>query len=130
MLLSLCGGLLTACAGAAPDTGPEVLETREGLASFYGKAFHGEETASGDTFDMHALVAAHPTYPFGTRVRVTNLENDRATEVRVVDRGPAGGPRQAGVIVDLSRGVARELQFLEDGLVRVRLEVLEWGEAE
>lgn len=128
VLLVMLTAVMTACSGTAPDTGPNVFETREGLASFYGRAFHGEDTASGETFDMNALVAAHPTYPFGTRLRVTNLENGRHVDVRVVDRGPADGPRREGVIVDLSRGVARELGFLEDGLVRVRLEVLEWGE--
>ena len=76
---------------------------------------------------MHAMVAAHPTYPFGTVVRVTNLANRRAVEVRIVDRGPAQGPRAAGVLVDLSYGAAQALDFIQDGLTRVRLEVLRWG---
>ena len=58
------------------------LETREGLASFYGREFHGRRTASGTRFDMNAMVAAHPSYPFGTRLRVTNLANGRSATVR------------------------------------------------
>jgi rare lipoprotein A len=76
---------------------------------------------------MNAMVAAHPTYPFGTVVRVTNLANRRAVEVRIIDRGPAAGPRAAGVIIDLSSGAAQALDFLQEGLTRVRLEVLQWG---
>jgi rare lipoprotein A len=104
-----------------------VLETREGLASYYGQAFHGRRTASGAPFDMHAMVAAHPTYPFGTIVRVTNLRNRRTVRVRIVDRGPAAGPRADGVVIDLSYAAARELRFVDAGRTRVRIEVLNWG---
>jgi len=121
---------LPACAArSAPPTpaAGRTLEVREGLASYYGAGFNGRTTASGVRFDMHAMVAAHPTYPFGTVVRVTNLANRRAVEVRIVDRGPAQGPRAAGVLVDLSYGAAQALDFIQDGLTRVRLEVLRWG---
>jgi rare lipoprotein A len=101
---------------------------REGLASWYGERFHGRVTASGRRFDMHAMVAAHPSYPFGTLVRVINLANRRQIRVRILDRGPAAGPRADGVIIDLSRAAADALGFLHDGRTRVRLEVLEWGE--
>ena len=74
------------------------------------------------------MVAAHPTYPFGSIVRVTNLANGRAVEVRILDRGPAQGPRAAGVIIDLSYGAAQALGFIEDGRTRVRLEVLQRGD--
>ena len=60
-----------------------------GLASFYGREFHGKTTATGERFDMQALTAAHPSYPEGTVLKVTNLENSRAVRVRVTDRGPA-----------------------------------------
>lgn len=111
-----------------PGTGrAKALEVREGLASYYGAAFHGKTTASGAPFDMHAMVAAHPTYPFGTILRVTNLENGQSAQVRILDRGPAAGPRAAGVIIDLSYGAAGALGFIHDGLARVRLEVLQWG---
>ena len=73
------------------------------------------------------MVAAHPTYPFGTVVRVTNLANKRRLDVRVVDRGPASGPRKEGVVIDLSSGAAANLGFVRQGRTRVRLEVLRWG---
>lgn len=98
-----------------------------GLASFYGDDFHGRATASGVRFDMNAMVAAHPTYPFGTIVRVTNLQNGRSVRVRIVDRGPAAGPQAAGVIIDLSRRAAQALGFIREGRTRVRLDVQRWG---
>jgi rare lipoprotein A len=69
----------------------------------------------------------HPTYPFGTAVRVTNLKNGRSVHVRIVDRGPTRGPRGDGVIIDLSRAAAGALGFIGDGRTRVRVEVLRWG---
>lgn len=104
-----------------------ILDTRVGIASYYGREFDGKRMASGIPFDMNAMVAAHPTYPFGTIVRVTNLENRRIVSVRILDRGPAKRARAEGVIIDVSRGVARKLGFLRKGRIRVRLEVLEWG---
>jgi rare lipoprotein A len=103
------------------------LEVREGLASYYGKAFHGKRTASGSRFDMNALVAAHPSYPFGTLLRVTNLANGRSTSVRILDRGPAPKARANGVIIDLSQKAAAVLGFIQEGHTRVRVEVLKWG---
>ena len=76
---------------------------------------------------MNAMVAAHPTYPFGTVIRVTNLANGRIVQVRVIDRGPARGPRADGVLIDLSYGAAGALGFIRNGRTRVRLEVLRWG---
>ena len=84
-------------------------------------------TASGVRFDNDALVAAHPTYPFGTVVRVTNLRNDRSVTVRIVDRGPVRAVRTKGVIIDVSRAAADALGFLEAGRTRVRLEIVRWG---
>ena len=121
---------LPGCAARAttPTAGrPGILEVREGLASYYGPGFDGRTTASGVRFDMNAMVAAHPTYPFGTVVRVTNLTNNRVVEVRILDRGPAKGPQAAGVVIDLSYGAAQALGFVQDGRTRVRLEVLQWG---
>jgi peptidoglycan lytic transglycosylase len=111
----------------APEKPRAVLEVRQGLASYYGPGFHGKRTASGIVFDQGAMVAAHPTYPFGTVVRVTNLANRRQVDVRVVDRGPAKGPRAQGVVIDLSSGAAGNLGFLRRGRTRVLLEVLRWG---
>jgi rare lipoprotein A len=131
----LCAALLPAVSGCAARSQapapagrpPGILEVREGLASYYGREFDGKPTASGTPFDMHAMVAAHPSYPFGTVVRVTNLSNGRSVRVRILDRGPAAHVRTAGVIIDLSYGAARALGFLREGRTRVRLEVLRWG---
>jgi len=123
---------LSGCAARQPAAAPasgrgRSLETRVGLASYYGREFHGRTTASGVRFDMNALVAAHPSYPFGTRVRVTNLANDRSTVVRIVDRGPAAELRAEGLLIDLSHKAAETLGFIQQGRTRVRLEVLAWG---
>jgi rare lipoprotein A len=109
------------------STAESALQTESGKASYYGKRFHGKKTASGERFDQKALVAAHPSWSFGTLVRVTNKENGRSVTVRVVDRGPAKKARRRGVIIDLSTKAARSLDFHEQGIVPVRLEVLEWG---
>ena len=76
---------------------------------------------------MNAMVAAHPRFPFGTLVRVTNLANGRSVQVRVQDRGPARQPRAEGVIIDLSQSAAQRLGFTRQGRTRVRVEVLAWG---
>jgi rare lipoprotein A len=129
-------GLAASCiAGCAARTTPpkvspvpaRVLTVREGLASYYGADFQGKRTASGVKFDMNAMVAAHPSYPLGTVVRVTNLKNRRSVQLQILDRGPAAGPRADGVIIDVSRRAAQELGFIKDGRTRVRLEVLRWG---
>jgi rare lipoprotein A len=120
-----------ACGGRAPDRSasavPVRLASAEGLATYYGPGFHGELTASGTVFNQNHLVAAHPLYPFGTLVRVTNLENGRAVTVRIVDRGPVKRRQRDGVIIDLSTGAARRLRMVQDGIVKVRLDVLQWG---
>jgi rare lipoprotein A len=120
--------VLSGCAGEAQVQAEMPLDVQTGQASFYGSAFHGKETASGEIFDMNEMVAAHPTYPLGTLVRVINLENNRSVELQIIDRGPAKGPRAAGVIIDVSRGAAQTLNFVKDGRTDVRVEVLEWGE--
>ena len=122
MLVLLAPG----CAARSRPATP-ILDVREGLASYYGPGFEGKTTASGARFDMRAMVAAHPTYPFGTVVRVTNLVNQRAVQVRILDRGPAKGPQASGVVIDLSYGAAETLGFIRRGRTRVRLEVLRWG---
>lgn len=93
---------------------------RSGTASWYGSVFHGRRTANGETYDMNALTAAHPTLPMPTIVRVTNLDNGRSVTVRINDRGPFTEDR----IIDLSRAGARELSFENAGLARVRVTVL------
>jgi rare lipoprotein A len=93
---------------------------RVGVASWYGAAFHGRRTASGETYDMHALTAAHPTLPLPTVVRVTNLDNGRSIVVRINDRGPYA----PGRIIDMSHAGARALGFDGKGTARVRVTVL------
>src|SRR5207344_2364858 len=97
----------------APPPGPKVAPrpSETGTASWYGKAHHGQPTASGETYDMHALTAAHRSLPLGTRVLVTNVKNDRSVEVRINDRGPF----VRGRILDLSYAAAQQLGALTDG---------------
>jgi rare lipoprotein A len=101
----------------------KILLTLEGIASYYANDFHGKQTSDGEIFDMNALTAAHRTFPFGTKVRVTNLENNKTVIVRVNDRGPF----KEGRMMDLSMGAAKEIDLIRTGTARVRLEVLEWG---
>ena len=102
---------------------PRVLQIgkQTGKASWYGDAHHGRKTASGETFDMNALTAAHRTLPLGTRVLVTNLANGRSIEVRINDRGPVVSDR----IIDLSFAAARALGGVGAGVFRVRIAVVE-----
>jgi len=91
---------------------------REGLASWYGAAFHGRMTANGEVFDRHSIAAAHPTLPLPSYARVTNLTNHRSMIVRVNDRGPYHADR----IMDVSEEVAQALEFHRSGTSRVRVE--------
>jgi len=106
------------CANRKASAGGKQVE--EGMASWYGKKFHGKKTASGERFNMHALTAAHRTLPFGTQVKVTNLENKKSVVVRINDRGPF----VKGRIIDLSYAAARKIDMIEKGVVKVRIEVV------
>jgi rare lipoprotein A len=96
-----------------------------GIASWYGSVFNGRKTASGETFDMNAMTACHPTLPFGSLVRVVNLRNKKSVVVRITDRGDLGSNN--GRIIDLSYAAAQKLQMTQAGLARVSLEVLSTG---
>lgn len=98
-----------------PAEQPEYDET--GMASWYGDAFNGRPTASGERFDMHGLSAAHKTLPLPALVEVTNLANGRTAILRVNDRGPFAENR----IIDLSRGAAEELDMIRQGVGQVRV---------
>lgn len=101
-------------------SGGEQKPYQVGMASWYGKQFHGRTTASGEDFDMFELTAAHRQLRLGTYVKVTNLKNGKWIIVRVNDRGPY----VAGRIMDLSYGAARMLSF-RDGIERVRLDLIQ-----
>ncbi len=98
----------------------------EGVASYYAEDFHGKMTSNGEKYDMHSLTAAHRNFPFGTKIRVINLENNKSVIVRINDRGPFHESR----IIDLSYGAAKAIEMVNTGTARVRLEVLEWGKGQ
>ena len=100
--------------------------TTEGLASYYAHDFNGKKTANGEIYDMYRMTAAHRSLPFGTKVKVTNLENNRSIIVRINDRGPFKLER----LIDLSLAAATQLEMTKTGTARVRLEVQEWGDDE
>ncbi|MBI3484218.1 MAG: septal ring lytic transglycosylase RlpA family protein [Acidobacteria bacterium] len=93
----------------------------EGLSSWYGEKFHGRLTANGEIYDMYAPTAAHPTLPLGSLVRLVNPKTGRSRLVRINDRGPVIEGRE----IDVSYEVARSLGFEEQGLARLRIELLE-----
>ena len=104
----------------------ETIEKREtrvvqyGVASWYGDDFHGKPTSSGEIYDMYQFTCAHNTFPLGTMVMVTNLDNGRSVELRVNDRGPFVKER----IIDLSYSAARILGIVEQGTAPVKVEGL------
>lgn len=98
----------------------QVKGVRRGTASWYGPGFHGRRTANGERYNQNGLTAAHRSLPFGTRVRVTNLRNNRSVVVRINDRGPFVGGR----IIDLSAGAAKQIGVYHSGLAPVKLEIL------
>ena len=92
-----------------------------GVASYYGKKFHGRKTANGETFNMYKLTAAHRVLPLGTRIKVTHLDNGRWVEVRVNDRGPF----IEGRVLDLSFAAALELEMVKAGTAKIMIEIVE-----
>lgn len=100
------------------------LQVFRGEATYYGDAFEGRKTASGEAFDPHAFTAAHRTLPFGTVVRVVCPSSRQVVYVTINDRGPFGSRRR---IIDLSRAAAERLDILRRGVADVRVEVVELG---
>ena len=96
------------------------IRATQGMASYYCCSFHGRTTASGERFNQYALTAAHPYLKFGTRVKVTNLNNKRTVIVRISDRGPWIGSR----IIDLSLGAAKVIGLDRSGVAPVSVQVL------
>jgi rare lipoprotein A len=128
-LLSSCTGIhepmsVPSAEGPQPDASgaepPPTTHVQVGVASWYGKYFHGRPTASGEIYDMYQPTAAHLTAPLGTYALVTNLENGQSVRVRINDRGPYKHPR----ILDLSYEAARQIDMVRPGLGRVQIDFL------
>jgi rare lipoprotein A len=100
------------------------VRAEEGIASYYADSLHGNLTASEEPYDKNALTAAHPKLAFGTKVKVTNLENGKSVIVRINDRGPHSGGR----IIDVSGAAADKLGLRDSGTAKVDLEVIEPGQ--
>lgn len=133
-VLAFASMLPGASAWAERSAGPDVADiagaiergivtAQEGVVSWYGAQFQDRKTASGERFDAAGMTMAHPSLPFGTHVKVTNLRNGRSVVVRVNDRGPFVGKR----IADLSQAAAAEIGMMRRGLARARIEVLGAG---
>jgi rare lipoprotein A len=102
-------------APATPSAPDDLID--QGLASWYGKRFHGRRTASGERYDMHAFTAAHKTLPFGTRVRVRSVRTGQEVVVRINDRGPF----RRGRVIDLSQAAINALGLRQRGVTAVEL---------
>jgi len=118
--------LAWSCASSAPKPLASVDKgwTEKGIASWYGGKFHGRRTANGEVYDMYGITAAHKRLPFDTMVEVRNLDNGKAIQVRVNDRGPF----VRGRIIDLSFTAAKKIGMVGPGTANVKLRVL--GDAE
>ena len=103
-----------------------VVDSAVGYASFYSDVFEGKKTANGEIFSQSKLTCAHNTLPFGTKIRVTNLDNEKSVVVRVNDRLHHRNPR----LVDLSTAAAKELKFKGKGVVKVKVEVIKTSESQ
>ena len=95
-------------------------KTQTGTASWYGTKYHGRKSSNGEIYNKNKLTAAHPSLPFGTEVKVTNLANNKSVIVRITDRGPFKGRR----LIDLSEAAAREIDMIRSGLAKVAMEIL------
>ena len=103
-----------------PHIPAEIRDGETGIASWYGHPYHGRPAANGEIYDMEGFTAAHRTLPFGTWVRVVNLTNERAVDVRITDRGPFVENR----IIDLSHAAAGAIGLIGPGVARVRIDIL------
>ena len=115
-----CGRRTAARVPAPPSAPARIGATETGVASWYGAPYDGRLAASGEIYDMEQLTAAHRSLPFGTWVKVADLDNGRSVNVRITDRGPFVDGR----VIDLSHAAARRIDMLGTGTARVRLEVI------
>lgn len=112
--------MLVGCASTATPV-PESAAGEVGIASYYADRFHGRQTASGERYDRSAYTAAHRRLPFGTHVRVINLDNGHSVDVRINDRGPF----VKGRVIDVSYAAAKKLGMIRKGVINVRVERLD-----
>jgi rare lipoprotein A len=120
IVIAGCGHKKHARVTPPPPTVVKPGQTETGIASWYGHPYHGRPAANGEIYDMEKMTAAHRTLPFNTWVRVYDLDNNKTTEVRIIDRGPFIDGR----IIDLSHAAAREIEMIGPGVARVRIEVI------
>lgn len=99
----------------------EIALAEEGIANYYSDKFHGRKTASGEVYDKNGMTAAHKKHPYGTKLRVTNLENNKSVVVTVNDRMRTKNP----VVVDVTHRAAQELDFAKSGKARVKVDVVQ-----
>jgi rare lipoprotein A len=111
-----------------PDASP--AEAQTGVASYYSNRFEGRRTASGEPFRNSEMIAAHGSHPFGTVVRVTNIDRGTSVVVRIADRFATGVRRAGASIIDLSQAAASRIGLIAKGRAKVLVEVLEWGNDE
>jgi rare lipoprotein A len=103
--------------------GSEPIATETGLASWYGPPYHNRRGSNGEVYNMHAMTAAHRTYPLGSIVRVTNVKTGHSALVRITDRGPF----IPGRVLDLSLAAARKIDVWQPGVAQVKVELLQSG---
>lgn len=118
--LGLCLAILAGCGTVSPQDQAEAAASQCGKASWYKM---GHTTASGEKMNADALAGAHPTLPFGTKVRVQNLGNGKSVIIRINDRGPFTGGR----IIDVTRAAAKRLGMIRAGVARVKVTVIDGG---
>ncbi len=122
ILLILSGVLFAGSCSVTKDKNEKVSYKyyQKGEASWYGPGFNGKKTASGEIFDMNKLTAAHRKLAFGTKVRVTNLNNNKSVIVRINDRGPFKKSR----VIDLSKKAAEKIGLVQSGIAPVKIEIV------
>jgi rare lipoprotein A len=129
LFLLACAIVIAGCARKRTTVAAPILQTRpappvgtveRGVASWYGHPYHGRPAADGEIYDMEAMVAAHRTLPFQTRVLVRNLGNGKTVEVRIIDRGPF----VQGRVIDLSHAAAKEIDLVGPGVAQVEITII------
>ena len=113
-------GYVESVESVGSSSSANVGESFTGVSSYYADKFHGRKTANGEIFNMYKLTCAHKTLPFGTRLRVTNLSNDKVVVVTVNDRGPYAHGR----ILDLSKAAAEKIDLIKTGTAKVKCEII------